>query len=283
MQINPQGGRMNIKKRKNPVLFCLLVFLLSAIPVIGTPFPALQESEPAEENSLEALDALMENRSVKNSEAAIKGYEKLLKKNPDNPELLVKIANAYITIIDIKTSALIEEKDEYKPILDKLGKISYDYATRACKMNPRSKEAVGACLVAYGYYSAGFGIIKAILKGAAGRYKDLANELIQIDDKYDGALGYRSLGKLYEVAPWPVGSSRKALIYFKKAVEADHDMLYSHYYLGVLYFKKDEYDRAKVEFKFVVEKPPHASEAYFIKAYKDEARKYLEKIALEQK
>ena len=232
---------MGKMKKQICFLICLGVSLFFAISVTGKPGPAFPESDEAEELSVKTVDALMKNRNIKNSEAAIKGYEKLLSKDPDNPELLVRIGNAYITIIDIKTAALIEEKDEYKPILDKLGKIAYDYAFKSYKINPRSKEAVGASLVAYGYYSAGFGIIKAIFKGAAGHYKNLANELIAIDDKFDGALGYRSLGKLYEVAPWPVGSSRKALKYFQKAVEADYGVLYSHYYLGVLYFKKGNF------------------------------------------
>lgn len=237
-----------------------------------------ETSEPAE-ISLDSLEELMKVKTIENSEKAIKGYEELLKKDPRNPEILYKLANAYIAIIDIKTAALIEEKDEYKPILEKLGKAAYDYACQAMEISPKSKEAVGAALVAYGYYSASFGIIKAVFKGAAGRYKDLANKLIKIDDKYDGALGYRSLGKLYEVAPWPVGSSRKALKCFKQAVEADNAMLYSHYYLGLLYFDKDEYNLAKREFTYVVENPPCASETHFIETYIAEARKYLKKIA----
>lgn len=264
------------------LVFGMMVFLAD-IPVFGYPPPAFRQAEGAEDISEEAVDALMKTRNLKNSEEAIKGYEKLLKKDPDNPELLNKVANAYITVIDIKTAALIEEKDEFKPILDKLGKKAYDYAIKSYKINQKSKEAVGASLVAYGYYSAGFGIIKAILKGAAGHYKDLANELIAIDDRYDGALGYRSLGKLYEVAPWPVGSSRKALKCFLKAVQADNNVLYSHYYLGLLYFKKGDGDLAKKEFQFVVDRPAHQSEIHFIEPYRNQARKYLEKISRNQK
>jgi tetratricopeptide (TPR) repeat protein len=241
-----------------------------------------ETSEPVE-MTLVSLDELMKVKTVENSEKATKGYEMLLKKNHRNPEILYKLANAYIAIIDIKTAALIEEKNEYKPILDKLGKLAYDYACKAMEINPKSKEAVGAALVAYGYYSASFGIIKAVFKGAAGRYKDLANQLIKIDDKYDGALGYRSLGKLYEVAPWPVGSNRKALKCFKQAVKADPSMLYSHYYLGLLYFDKDEYDLAKREFTIVIEKSPCPSEKHFIEPYITESRKYLKKIAKKKK
>lgn len=261
-----------------PVLFCVLLLNFTGS---GNLF-ADETSEPVK-ITLDSLDELMKVKTVENSEKAIKGYEGLLKKDPRNPEILYKLANAYIAIIDIKTAALIEEKDEYKPVLEKLGKIAYDYACQAMEITPKSKEAVGAALVAYGYYSASFGIIKAVFKGAAGRYKDLANQLIKIDDKYDGALGYRSLGKLYEVAPWPVGSSRKALKCFKQAVAADHTMLYSHYYLGLLYYDKDEYDLAKREFTYVIENPPCDSEIHFIETYIAESRKYLKKISRAKK
>jgi tetratricopeptide (TPR) repeat protein len=237
------------------------------------------EAPESTEVSIDSVDQLMKVKTIENCEKAIKGYEVLLKKDPGNPEILYKLANAYIVIIDIKTAALIEEKNEYKPILEKMGKKAYDYACQAMEIMPGSREAVGAALVAYGYYSASFGIIKAVFKGAAGRYKDLANQLIKIDDKYDGALGYRSLGKLYEVAPWPVGSSRKALKFFKKAVQADPLMLYSRYYLGFLYYDDDEYELARREFSYVIENPPHSSEAHFIETYISESRKYLKKIA----
>lgn len=259
-----------------PAMVCFFLLIFSGI---GNQFLFPEETSDPAEISLDSLDELMKEKNIENSEKAIIGYEQLLKKNPRNPEILYKLANAYITIIDIKTAALIKEKDEYKPILDKLGKIAYDYACQALTIDSKCKEAIGAALVAYGYYSASFGILKAIFKGAAGRYKDLANQLIEIDEKYDGALGYRSLGKLYEMAPWPVGSSRKALGCFQKAVIADNSMLYSHYYLGVLYFKKDKYDLAKREFTFVVENPPSPSETHFIELYIAEARNYLKKIS----
>ena len=81
------------------------------------------------------------------------------------------------------------------------------------------------------------------------------------------------------MAPWPVGRKRKALGCFQKAVIADNSMLYSHYYLGVLYFKKDKYDLAKREFTFVVENPPSPSETHFIELYITEARNYLKMIS----
>lgn len=232
-----------------------------------------------EGSALAAVDELMAEKTVKNCEKAVKGYLALLKDDPDNQEILCKLAYAYITIIDIKTSALIEERDEFKPILKELGKAANDYAERAYKINPKSKEAVGAHLVAYGYYSASFGIFKAIFKGAAGKYKKLARELIALDDTYLGALGYRMMGSLYNMAPWPVGSSKKALQFFQKAVAIDSSVLHAHYYVGLIGFKKKKYDLAEKAFTIVSENPPSDHENHFIEAYKERARDYLKKIA----
>jgi tetratricopeptide (TPR) repeat protein len=265
-------------KKKILFVFIIILMLFSIFegPVNGKDQTA--ESEPVK-TSLAEVDELMKEKTIKNCEKAIKGYELLLKDDPNNDDILYKIANAYITIIDIKTSALRVEKDEYKPILKELGKIANDYAKKAYELKPKKKEVVAACLVSYGYYSASFGIVKAIFKGAAGHYKDLCYQLIEIDKKYLGALGYRLLGKLYHVAPWPVGSSKKALKFFLQAAETDNSVLYTHYYLGLLYFKKKEYDLAEKEFKFVWENEPTAHEKHFIGDYKKDARYYLRQIA----
>ncbi|MCK4835554.1 MAG: tetratricopeptide repeat protein [Candidatus Aminicenantes bacterium] len=270
-------------KQKIKTIQNILVFLILFMMINGT-FAGMilahqKQPEPQAELTIASVDELMKEKSIENCHKAIKGYKLLLKKYPDNLEMLHKIAHAYITIIDIKTYALIEEKDEYKPVLAKYGKIAYEYAEKAYKLNPNCREAVAAALVSYGYYSSSFGIVRAIFKGAAGHYKHLANRLIEIDDKFDGALGYRSLGKLYEVSPWPVGSSRKALKYFKKAVDTDNSLLYSHYYLGLIYFDKGKYDLAKKEFEIVVTNSPHIGEKHFIAPYKERAQRYLTKIA----
>jgi len=235
--------------------------------------------EDASAPSLAELDQLMQEKTIANCEKAIEGYEALLKKEPNNYALLNKTAKAYIALIDIKTSAMIEERDEFKPVLEKYGKIANDYAHKAYDINPKDKDVVASCLVAYGYYSSSFGIFKAIFKGAAGHYKDLAKELIKLDEKHLGGLGYRSLGRLYHVAPWPVGSSKKALKYFHKAASIDKTVLESHYFLGFIYFDKDKYDIAKEEFTYVVENPPCDDEKHYIEEYKKEAEKYLQKIA----
>lgn len=269
-------------KRNGKKILLVAVFLLLCwsftVPVKG------QEpgSEPAKQ-TLADVDALMVEKTVENCEKAIKGYELLLKDDPKNYEILYKLADAHVCILDIKTAGFMEEKDEYKPLLKNLGKTANDIAQKAYKLNPKSKEVVASALRAYAYYSASFGVMKAVFKGAAGNFKDLANQLIKLDAKFKGAMGYRFLGKLYFVAPWPVGSDSKALKYFKKGIETDNATLYSHYFAGVLYFKDKEYDLAEKEFSIVRDNPPTMDEGYYFEAYKKSTDEYLAKIAKKKK
>ena len=99
-------------------------------------------------------------------------------------------------------------------------------------------EAIAAAGLAHGYYSASFGVVKAILKGAAGRYKKLARKLIKTDDAYRGALGYKMMGKFYYMAPFPLGSLIKSERYYKKALEKDSSLCEPRYYLGMIYLKR---------------------------------------------
>ncbi|MCK4761270.1 MAG: hypothetical protein KAW12_03660 [Candidatus Aminicenantes bacterium] len=286
-----------IRKKSLPVFIICLFFAVFALSLYsagvspGSREQAEEQQQPEQqppaepgtgELTLADVNKIWEEKTVENCEKAIKGYEELIKKDPKNYVLLQKISYALIAIIDIKTNALIVEKDEYKPVLKKLGKLAYDYALKAYAINPKDKEVLSACLVSYGYYSASFGIVKAIFKGAAGKYKKYAKELIKIDEKHEAALGYRSLGKLNDVAPWPVGTSGRALKYFKKAIKIDSSSLFAHYYLGTLYFKKDKFNLAKKEFNMVLTGQPNPGEKHFIASFKEAAQEYLEKIKKEE-
>ncbi len=288
---------MEKKRIRLFVIFLSSVFVFSTTLILGSlPLTSFAEEkaemEPEEsttenlERSTQLVDAHitkatqhMEEKTVESLEKSIKELESALEIDPDNHEALWMIAKSYTDIIAIETSALMIEKDEYKPLLKDLGKKADIYARRALEINPEAKESIAVAALAHGYYSASFGIVKAILKGAAGRYKKLCNQLIEIDENYGGALGYKMMGKLYYVAPWPVGSEKKAIRFYKKALEVDNSLLEPHYYLGMLYMEKKKYDLSKQEFDFVVDNPPHLLEKHYISEFKIESKKHLDEMA----
>ena len=238
----------------------------------------VQPDRTTMEAHINKADTLVKHMSIEHLEKAIKEYESALELDPKNYEALWKISYAYIYILDIKTNCLIVEKREYKPLLKELGHLAQQYAKRAYKINPKGKEAVRANLQSYGYYSASLGIIRAILKGAAGHYVALAKELIAIDDTYCGASAYRCLGRLYYMAPWPMGNSKKAMKFYQKASERKPDMLEPHYWMGRIYLKKKNFEAAKKEFEFVLSNPPIELEEHFISEFKEESQKQLTRI-----
>ena len=272
------GGLAN-NSIDTPVYLCYLPSAEASEPAVS------QEAQPGSVVAhIKAGDELTKNpKTVENLERAIKEYEAALKIDPDNIEALWKVANAYTYIMQIKSNGIIVEKDEYKPMFKELGKKALDYAEKAREINPKSKEAVTANLRAYAYYCCSFGIIKAVLKGAAGKYKDLAEELIAIDDKHEDGMVYDFLGRLYHVSPWPVGSSKKAMENYLKTVEIAPSRLEAHYFLGVIYLDKKKYDQAKKEFELVVKNPPNRFEEHFIAAFKEDAKRNLALIAEKQK
>jgi tetratricopeptide (TPR) repeat protein len=227
---------------------------------------------------IEKGDALAKKLDIESLEQAICEYEAALKLDPKNYDALCRISDAYIRILDIKTNCLIVEKDEHKSALKRYGRLAQKYAKTAYKINPKGKDAVRANLQSYGYYSASMGIVTAILKGAAGHYIDLAEELIALDDAYWGATGYRSLGRLYYVAPWPLGNYKKAMKCYRKAAAKAPEVLETHYWLGMLHLEKKKLEAARKEFQLVVAGSPTELERHYIGEFKKAAQKQLTKI-----
>ncbi len=208
---------------------------------------------------------------------AITEYDAALKTAPDHYEANWKIARAYCLILDIKTAGLIEEKEEYKPLLKEFGEKAESYAEKAYTVNPKGVEGLTWYSASYAYHASSMGILQAILKGAGGKLKKLANELIAVDDAASDALGYRLLGRLYFSAPFPVGNKTKALEYFKKSVEKAPGSLFNHYWLGEAYRAKEKEKEARIEYQFVLDHPPTENEKHFSDSTREAARQRLKK------
>jgi tetratricopeptide (TPR) repeat protein len=272
-------------------LFVALAVLVGSNGVGSIQFSSIASEGTGQEANrdvvaahIKAGDELAKHpKTVENLEKAVKQYEQALELDANNLKALCKIADAYICIIDIRVDGLIVETEENKEVLKTLGQKALDYAEQAYAINPKSLEATTVNLQAYAYASAGFGIIQAVLKGAAGHYKDLAKEILEIDDQYRGGLAYRYLGRLYYVSPWPVGSAKKAKKNYMKAAEISSERIEPHYWLGMIYLDDKAYDLAKKEFQWVVVNPPHISEEHWIAEFKNDSKRKLALIAEKQK
>ena len=231
---------------------------LFSLAFLLAPCVYAQEASPLIAKADQWLEPITEAGALQ----AIELYQQVLKENPDDYEANWKLARAYCSILDLKTKILVEEKEEYKPLLKELGSKAEYYGERAYRINPRGVDALVWYNGAFAYHAASMGILKAILKGAGTKVKKLAEELIEIDDTYHGAFGYRILGRFYMKAPFPIGSKKKAIRALKQAIEKDPTDLQSHFFLAEAYRLKGEKEKARASYEFVLGHEPAAIEAH---------------------
>ena len=119
---------MNLQSRRTLIMGFVVMtfFILGSLFSNGINMPtyldyvssaeAAETGESTVADHIKAGDKLIgDPKTVEKLEKAIKEYEAALKIDPDNFDALWKAALAYVLIIDIKTDALIVEKDENKP------------------------------------------------------------------------------------------------------------------------------------------------------------------------
>ena len=261
-------------------ILSVLFFAFCAVSLYGVA--VISERLEAEDVSVRTWidrgDARLATIHEENIRKAVTEYESALRLDPESYEANWKMARAYCLILDIKTNIMIEEKKEYKPFLKDLGEKAGFYGAKAYAANPKGLDALVWYNGSYAYHASSMGIIKAILNGAGAKVKILANELIKQNDRYHGAFGYRILGRFYLNAPFPIGSRRKAMEHFKKAVDKAPADLQNHYWLGEAYRREGRAKEAKEQFEFVAANPPADIEAHLAGILKQYAQKYLDEI-----
>lgn len=235
----------------------------------------LQNSEVEIKSLIQKGDQALQTVTEARCMEAIRSYGAALEMDPENYEANWKTSKAYCLILDLKTAGLIEEKEEYKPLLKDLGAKAEHHAEKAYAVNPLGPEVLAWYNSSYGYHASSMGILQAILAGAGEKLKKIANELIQVDDAYGDALGYNMLGRFHLNAPFPVGSKRKAVEYLEKSVEKAPGSLFNHYWLGEAYLKEKKFEEAKKEFQFVLDHPPTQDEKHFSGQTQEAAQRRL--------
>jgi tetratricopeptide (TPR) repeat protein len=250
-------------------LLSILLFLATiCIPEGGAAEVA---AAPGAVNLAVIDQQIKENTHTSLSQALYK-ITKALELEPQRYELLIRAARAQIELLNIATDGYIEEREEFKPVLERDGARALAYAEQALALKPDSIEARAATAQAYAFHAASFGVVKAVFNGAADRYETLVQSIIDSDDTYRGGLGYRMLGRMYYLAPFPVGSYKKAEQYLRRSLEKDSSYLETHFFLALTLLERDKDEEAKQEFRYVIENQPNSDEGSYIAAYKARAR-----------
>ena len=95
------------------------------------------------------------------------------------------------------------------------------------------------------FYASSLGIIRSIVSGAGGEYQAHAQRLIDLDPKFDDALGASLLANFYLVAPWPVHDRDAALEHFERAAKLAPESVRNQYGLAVFWARDGDAARAR--------------------------------------
>ena len=245
----------------------------------------------AAENNIKSIitegDDLMGKRNPDSYEKALVKYKGALTQEPNNVDYMLKTSNALIHIMrvltcgnTVKIDGTTQDDENNKKIWAKYGPEAVKLAEIVAKKRPNDPVAQNAYAESYMYYSSSFGIIQAIFKGAAGKYKENARTLIKFSPKLDDAIGDIYMGAFYIAAPWPLSDLGEAEKHIKKVMELCPDSLRGHHYTAIIAIKNGNYDTAKNELNFVLNNEcTMGPEHDYCGFLKDQAKKGLAIIA----
>jgi len=203
---------------------------------------------------------LMKRRGLANVEKACNLLRGALKRDPDNIEVKLELADALNTAIRIKTNAnslVIEGTQDcpaFKKVWATLGAEALPLATDVRKAMPNSVKALAVYADAFLYSSSSKGIIKQALTGVGKKFVAVGKELYK-HPKWDSAVGCAFLGGFYNVAPWPVGSKAKAAKFLGEGATIAPTRR-NLYYVGVNAYQTGDYKKAKTFFSRALKAPP---------------------------
>ena len=145
-------------------------------------------------------------------------------------------------------------------------------------MYKRQARALGIRFDAFMFSCSHKSLVKQALTGTGTAYKKMGEELQSKHPRHDGDVGSAVLACFYHVAPWPVGSPKKAIQNARKAVQRGGATLRNLYYVAVISYGQKDYATAAEFFKRAIKASPGSpSEADFADFMKSEAKRGLAK------
>jgi tetratricopeptide (TPR) repeat protein len=223
-----------------PRLLCTLALALS---LTAASAPA---AEPADAGA-----ALLESSKLEDLERAVKIYEARAAQHPESFEARVGAAQAITEVMVIRTNGNLplvdglQDTDANRALWADLGKRALDHARAAAQMKPEHVGAAALLASSYMFYASSLGIIRSIVQGAGSEYQVHARRLVELDPKYDDALGATLLASFFLVAPWPVHDRDAALEQYERAIQIAPDSVRNQYGLGVFWARDGDPARAR--------------------------------------
>jgi len=149
----------------------------------------------------------------------------------------------------------LQDSDANRAIWAERAPRALDTALRALALREDSAEAAAAVASAYMFHASSLGILRSILAGASGEYRQHARRLVELDASHDDGLGDYLLASFYLVAPWPIGDADAALEHYRRAEALSPASVRNQYGLGVYWARRGDEARAREHFERVVAAP----------------------------
>ena len=197
-----------------------------------------------------------------NNQKALDVYLKADKLSPDNWKVLWRISRAYVNIAVKMPSTNGDEEDAQLAVYEK----ALGYADRAVKL-AKDKSVV---YVRRAVVNGRIALFKGVFTvgGVVNQVKDDCEKAIKLNngDAYTMALANYILGRTHAKVSEKWAPARavlglgwadkdSALVHLKKAVDLYPNFRMFYLELGKVYLEEDEYDKARIYLKKVIETP----------------------------
>ena len=151
--------------------------------------------------------ALLKKRGLSNCKKAVEKFRDALAGAPNELDAKLNLVDALNCVMRIRTHGnipLIEgtnDTEPHKKIWGQMGPETLALAEEVYKARPNDIRALAAYTDAYMYRSSAWGIVNAVVKGAADQYVENAEKMTKKFPKYDSGLGHAFMGAFYLLAP----------------------------------------------------------------------------------
>ena len=204
---------------------------------------------------------LLESSVAADSARAAEIYQARAAQAPDDFDARLGAAVALTQVMAIRSHGNLplvdglQDTEENRALWRELAPRALEHARAAHALRPSSVEAASALATSYMFHASSLGIIASILGGASGEYRTHVGRLIDLDPRFEDALGHAMMASFYLVAPWPIADDDDAREHYERAAALAPASVRNQYGLGVYWARDGDAARARRHFERAVEMP----------------------------
>ncbi len=177
------------------------------------PVEAAKQEAVKPANPIDEVVRLIDSEKLENYKKAIKICESILAKDPKNFDAAWLCAKAYR---EYGNEVKKQQAPGWADICAKYGKKGMEYAQKAIELAPDKPNGYLYYGLNVGIYSDGVGIITAVREGLKDKTQSNFEKAYKLDKNFEEGGPILSLGRFWQVVPWPFTDKKKALAYYRE-------------------------------------------------------------------